>query len=136
MVNQLILSRLARGAVARIVVGTLEERVACAIGAHHTRNVTLSTASFLHIRGEHPDIELSEFEYLPLAIANGLAIFENSRPNCVILSYQSPIPAKRFLVPIKCVNKGTEIFVSSFHRGRNRQTRSLLRRGEAVRLHR
>jgi hypothetical protein len=135
MVKLFDLRRLLAGDFDYLVVGSVEPYVANSIGAIYTREVRLSRDNLIHIceRKQHASIE--ELVMLPTAILNGFAIYDAKRQRCTTISWQSPDPATRFMVALKSNNYGTEIYVTTFHRMREGQTKSLLRRGHPLRTH-
>lgn len=99
-------------------------------------NVYLSADSLNHIAEEHPDVTDFDLLHIPLAIKYGLIIRDTNASNHLMISYLPKGEGKRFKCVLKAAAEGTEIWVSTFHRIKARQTRAMLRRGSVVRRHR
>lgn len=65
----------------------------------------------------------------------GLTILEKNRPNSFILSVQNTNQTSRYKAAFKVAQHGHEIWVSSFHETRPRQTKALIARGYIIRKH-
>lgn len=132
---------------------TLEDIVDLALGKYHavavceishtfanflyaqTPRVYLSRESLAHIRKEHPNDIISDFLILPDAIAKGMILRDMSRPNHLVVCYEKA-EGVRYVAVLKATLRGDAIYVQTFHRGRRRQTRSLMRRARLIRAHR
>lgn len=128
------LEHLSDGRLSQIYLAALEHSVAVELGAPGKQEVILSRKSYLHIRDVHPEITIAEFELLPGAIRNGLIIVEISCPRKSSICYQSPHSQQRYVVAIHGTKNG-EIYCSTFHRARARNTKSKLKRGRIIRPH-
>ena len=136
MVTKSILTMLSQGTWNKIIVCSVETVVAVAMRAKHTRDVHLSRESYFHIRDQHPDVSLDDLEMLlPDAINHGLVIVEKKRPHFATICYQSTVEGRRYAIALKSTMDGREIFIQSVHRMHARQTKAVLDRGVAVRLH-
>ena len=83
------------------------------------------------------DRAISYFEIITMSygLRHGLMIGDASKPNCLIINYISPNSSVRFKIAIKSANNFTELWISTMHRLRPRQTMALLKRGVIVRTH-
>lgn len=70
---------------------------------------------------------------LPVMIRNGLWIAETNGRACVVYSDQNT--NKRYISAIKVAAKGYEVYLTTFHLCRPRQTASLLKRGTILQTH-
>lgn len=117
-----------------VVVGDLPYEV-CELLQLGTTAVYLSLVSLLHIRDEHPDMDDITLLRLPFALRNGLIVQETKKSNHLLCCYQPSETEKRFIAALKIAKPAREVYVSSFYRGRERQTRSILKRGKVLKTH-
>ena len=101
----------------------------CAVPA-----VYLSSDSYEHIRDEHPDVTDVHLLMVPIAIQRGLILREHKRPECLTVCYQAEA-AQRFIVALKMASTKADFWVTSVHRSKARQTKSLLKRATILRPH-
>jgi hypothetical protein len=94
--------------------------------------VYLSSQSLSHIREKHK-VELMDMLCLPDMISSGLWIGEAHGRACVV--YSDPNTQRRYISAIKVANQGYEVFLTTFHLCRQRQTASLLKRGAILQKH-
>ena len=94
--------------------------------------IYLSKESCIHIFEEHPCLQEFELLLLPHAITRGMLIRERDRQNCVVAIYQHV--GKRYIAAMKR-SRSREIWVTTFHRARYKQTKALLKKGQIVRPH-
>lgn len=117
-----------------IWAGEMPYAVAKQLGLRN-HNVYLSRESLAHILEKHPDVTLFTLLCLPIAIQRGLLVKERKNPRVVIVSYQDPESARRYLGALKTAAQECEVWVSSFYQGRKRQTRRILQRGDLLKEH-
>lgn len=120
-----------------LVVGIIfEEHISAAMGAG-TYEVLLSKDTVLKQLERHPDLGPEHYAMLPFIIRHGLVIHEKADTRNAAICYEpAPLaPGGRFMVALKSPTDAKEIFVTSLHRTRPRQTRSLLKRGNILRNH-
>ena len=98
-------------------------------------NVYLSRFSLLHIQAGHPDIDHFALLNLPFGIERGLLVQEKTKPHIVLSSFVEAATNTRFISALKITQHGTEVWVSSFYRSSDRQTRSILQRGIILQNH-
>ena len=96
--------------------------------------IYLSKESLHHINSDHPDIDDFVLLLLPKMIRNGLIVQEAKKPNIVVVIYQID-ETKRISVILKRARNGFDIWVSSIHRMKKRQTASILKRGFVIQNH-
>ncbi len=116
-----------------IEVGRLPIEVAQHISAS-LRNVYLSNYSLVHIMQDHPDVTFMDLLIITPMLADGLWIAER-KPNMACVSYVHPETGIRYIGAVKCAAGGFEVYLSTFHRSRKRQTTSLLKRGPILQSH-
>jgi hypothetical protein len=98
--------------------------------------IFLSSESAKHILEEHGDhIAPESFEILPIALRKGLRIGEASRGNFCTVSFVDVEMERRYFVAIKTTKDRRRTYVTSFHLGKARQTKSKLKRGQVLRQH-
>ena len=94
--------------------------------------VYLSTESCIHIFKVHSDLQEFDVLALPAVINRGLLIRETHRPRCLVASYV--LEGARYIATMKRAPR-CEIWVTTFHRSKPKQTKALLKRGEILRSH-
>jgi hypothetical protein len=119
------LQRLRRGLLASYPVSQLPQRVLLSLGWDMPW-VYLSNESCAHIFREHPDLKEFDVLALPAVIDRGLLVREFRRPQFLVASCLHE--TKRYIAVMKRA-ASREIWVTTFHRSRPRQTKALLRRG-------
>jgi len=107
----------------------------CAVLGVGTTTVWLSRASLTHIIGGHGDVDVSQLMLLPKAIQWGLLVDDRDRPGNIISSYQDPYADRRYIAIMKIARNRKEIWVTTFHRSKARQTRRILRKGPMLKKH-
>ncbi len=120
-----------------LVVGIIfENHISAAIGVR-THEVLLSKDTVLKQHERHPDLEAEHYTILPFIIRHGLVIHEKKGRRSLAICYEpAPLyPGGRFMVALKSPVHGREIFVTSLHRTKPRQTQALLKRGNILRNH-
>lgn len=125
------LQGLRRGLLANHAVGELPQRVISALGWDMPW-VYLSKESCAHIFKEHPDLKEFDVLALPRVIDRGLLIREIRRPQYLVASCLHE--ATRYVAVMKRASS-REIWVTTFHRTKPKQTKALLRRGYVLRPH-
>jgi hypothetical protein len=76
-----------------------------------------------------------DFIKLPIGLARGLVITDGRTPRSVVVCYVAPDSNVRHKVVVKATANGSELWVSTFHRTKPRQTRALLARGRVLKTH-
>ena len=118
-----------------IPVCKLPQDVCAEIGAA-TTIVRLSRSTLTHIIGDHVDVDVSQLMMMPKAIQWGLLVDDRERPNHIIASYQDPYAtARRYIAVMKITRNRKEIWISTFHRSKERQTRRILEKGRILKKH-
>lgn len=127
------LHRLIAGQVRILAVGRIPDEVQRYFRST-TQTVFLSADSALHILQQHSDhLEVPELLKIPTAIDRGLWIPDRETSCC--LSYFDDKEFIRYIGAVKVTKRRHELYLSTFHRGANRQTKALLRRGKLLRAH-
>ena len=134
MVTEAVIERLVDGVWSKIVVCRVDPVIAVAPRARPTADLYLSRETLLHVLDEHK-VPVEDLTLLADAVNRGLVIAERKRARFATICYQSEVEGKRYIAPIKATVDGSEMYVMSFHRSRDGQTKSLLKRGEAIRFH-
>jgi hypothetical protein len=122
------------GAQSPFWVGNLSHELIQKLG-WVTPCVYFSKETLAHINEKHPDISDFDMLHIPLALKNGLVLKENSADNRVIIAYQPELQESRFRLVLKSTMRNTEIWISSFHRMKRRQTKSMLSRTTILQTH-
>ena len=117
------------------LVGILPDAIVRALG-WKCHNVYLSSKTLEHINKDHSDVSDFDLLHIPLALRFGLIVAEKSAPNRILISYQPRNEPRRYKCALKATSGATEIWVSTFHRMKARQTRAMLKRGTVLRRHR
>jgi len=129
------LLQLYSGKIEYIEIGRIHIVAASIIGAHAV-DVRLSRETLQHITKTHPDMVPYDILLLPDAVQAGLIIQEEHRPNHLSICYQHPkIEKKRYIAGLKYAAGTHELWVSTFHRAKPRQTISMLARGQVIKRH-
>lgn len=97
--------------------------------------VHLSRDVLAKINREHPDLADFTFLELPHLIRHGLWVGDRDKPLCAVASCEGAYTPSRYRVAIKRSAHGLDLWVSSFYRTKPRATRSLLKRGDVIRMH-
>lgn len=126
------IERVRRGGIHQ--VGELSDDIIRAVG-WHSPHVYLSKDSLEHIAKEHDDVTDYDLLHIPLVLRAGLIVWERKDPRFLMASYFRGDVSRRYMCSIKGANNGYEIWVSTFHRMRPRQVRSMLKRGVKLRDH-
>jgi len=127
--------------IARLLAGNSESipvgRVVNQARSHlsqKTSVILLSTDSTRHILTKHGDhIEPSTLLIIPEALRVGLWIAD--REFSCRVSYEQKETGVRYLAAVKATKNRREIYLSTFHRAQQGQTKSVLKRGKIVRNH-
>ncbi len=109
------LMQLAYGQKTELQVGDLPRDVAEYLESHPAI-VFLGHHELLKIRTSHLEIEVKEFQTLPMMIKDGRYIKDNKRANCVTLFYESIDTHKFYTAGLKATDSGGEVWVQTFHR--------------------
>lgn len=118
-----------------VPVCKLPQDICARVGAQ-TTTVRLSRVSLMHIIGDHRDVDVSQLMMMPKAIQWGLLVDDRERPCRIISSYQDPYTsARRYIAVMKITRNRNEIWVSTFHRSKARQTKRLLEKGQILKNH-
>jgi hypothetical protein len=134
-VNKDDLLSLLLGSAKHVVLGNLPHYAASFYGAN-TIEVWLGRKGLMHIVERHPDIDVDDLLLLPLAIRNGLLIREHDRKRELTICLQHPtIESRRYIAVLKFACGKRELWVSTFHRAKARQTKRKLKRGHVIRKH-
>ena len=115
-----------------IWMGEVPFEVAQKLNLTH-QHVYMNRRSLRHIFDEHPDVIPWEILKVPLDLKYGLWLQERENPNVFIVSREDPEQNKRYMVVLKSYEKGSEMWVSSYHRVHEKQTRSHLRKCDILR---
>jgi hypothetical protein len=127
--------RVLLGSQDHIVLGNLPHYVASFFSSN-TVEVWLGKKGLLHIGERHADVGVDDLLLLPLAIKNGLLIRENDRRKEITICFQHPSNEKRrYIAVLKFACGKRELWVSTFHRAKARQTQRKLKRGHVIRNH-
>ena len=119
---------------ASILVGWLPKSIEAHFG-WKARRVYIKGERLAHILN-HPDMTEIEVLLIPNALAYGLLLQERDRPERLIACYQHPEDeSKRYKAAVKVMDNGFEIWISTFHRTRRKQTKTLLARSIKLRDH-
>ena len=97
------------------------------------QSVYMNRLGLLHIFDEHPDVIPYEILKVPFDLKNGLWLQERANPNVFIVSREDLEQNKRYMVVLKSYEKGSEMWVSSYHRVHEKQTRSHMNRCNILR---
>jgi hypothetical protein len=124
------LEELQMGLRGPVHVGELPYEVWTALGLVQP-NVYLDREELIH---SLKHLDKFDMLRLPMCIHDGLLIQEVGKP-CIMAAYQDPYSHRRFIAALKVANEKSEIWISSFYRGKARQTRKLLRRGVILKNH-
>jgi len=117
-----------------MVIGALHTTAhSRAIGAN-THAVLLSRETIVKQETRHPDIGFDDYRLIPYAIRFGLVLHEATRPRHLMFVFDDPW-GRRDRVMVRSTTNGNEIFVTSCHRTKQRQTKALLARGRSLRRH-
>lgn len=124
------------GALETATVGFLQAFVASYFDAH-TIEVKIGRNQILHIREVHPNMFPNDILHLKAAIRRGLLVQEFKRIKHLSCCYQNPTsPERRYIAGLKFAAGFHELWVSTFHRAKERQTRAILKRSKSIlRLH-
>jgi hypothetical protein len=117
-----------------VSVGPLAD-AGCTYLQSSTADVRISGAGLAHILERRPDMTDLEVISMSYGLRQGLLVSERKNRNCLLVSYVHPDTNVRYKIAIKAAAGGQELWVSSFHRMRKRQTRALFDRGEIVQKH-
>lgn len=124
--------RLLGGSLETATVGRLQHNIASYFNAH-TIVVKIGRRELLHIRERHPDIFPDDILHLETAVHRGLLLQEDHRPNHLSCCYQHPInEGHRFIAGLKFAAGYHELWVSTFHRAKTRQTKRIIERSRAI----
>ena len=134
MIDIVTLRNLEAGTTDHILVGQVPLLCSRLLG-WTTNLVHLSRYSLDHIRKRHPDLSLEELLWLPQALSNGLIFRDKKDSRIVNVCFQPQDCLTRYRVVLKYVPSAAETYVSTMHRMRARQTRTMLRRGEIIYTH-
>ena len=115
-------------------VGELPIEVAEAVGVV-TPNVYLALERINHIFNKHRDVTKFDLLILPTMIQSGLIVRENKSKTILVASYVHPVTNKRYVAPMKIANNNCEVWISSFYRVSDRQTKALLKRSKILKTH-
>jgi hypothetical protein len=124
------LIKVRRGELYFTKVATLPKCVADAFSARFT-DVCLSKRQMGHILQNHPDVKLEDFLKLPVMLHDGLLVAEKNRPNTFVSLYQDANGA-RWKASVKITENGHEVWLSTMHRTKPKQTKAILRRTETI----
>ena len=117
-----------------MIIGALHDPAhSSAIGAR-THAVLLSRDTIVKQEDRHPDIGFDDYRLIPYAIRYGLIVHESARPRHLMFVFDDPW-GRRYRVMIRSTTNGNEIYVTSCHKTRDRQTKALLSRGRDLRRH-
>jgi hypothetical protein len=134
-VNKDDVLRVLLGSQRYIALGNVPHHVASFYNAN-TIEVWLGKTGLQHIGERHPDIGVDDLLLLPLAIRNGLLIREIDREKELTVCFQHPTNEKlRYIAVLKFACGKHELWISTFHRAKARQTKRKLRRGRVIRNH-
>ena len=97
--------------------------------------VYLSRYSLGHILKSHPDITAYHLLHIPFVLRHGLIVQEKIKPHCLVASYYVTDEKNRYMAALKITEKGTEIWVTTFHRAHVRQTRRMIEKGIILKTH-
>lgn len=126
--------RLRQGRDGTLFVGTLA-RAGVEFLRAKTVSVLISKDGLLHIDKQHDDITDFDVITMSFGLQRGLFIGDRSQPTHLIISYIYPDNSVRYKIVVKSALNGSELWISTFHRLRPRQTRTLLKRGLVIKPH-
>lgn len=96
--------------------------------------IFLTTESARHIIKKHGDhLGFGQLYLIPSALRMGLWIAD--RASSCAITYQEESSGQRFIGAVKITNDRTRTFLTTFHFGSDRQTKSILKRGAPLRPH-
>lgn len=98
-------------------------------------NVYLSAYSLHHILDDHPEVTQYDLLRLPFVVRRGLLVREREKSNILIANYQDDESSRRWCAALKMARPDKEIYVQTFHRAHQRQTRAHLKRGIILKKH-
>jgi hypothetical protein len=128
--------RVLLGSQSHVVIGRLPHYIASFFNAN-TVEVWLGKAGLLHIAERHRDIGVDDLLLLPLVIRDGMLIREVDRPRELTICFQDPKnEKKRYIAVLKFARGKRELWISTFHRAKARQTKRKLKKGRVIRNHR
>src|SRR5580704_1667444 len=119
------------GRLANHLIGQIPPKVLSALGWNMPW-VYLSSESCIHIFEKHHDLQEFDVLALPAVINRGLLIRETDRPRYLVASYLHE--RTRYIATMKRASS-CEIWITTFHRSKPKQTKALLKRGEVLRAH-
>ena len=102
------------------------------IGAADRHAVLLSRDTIVKEKVRHPDIDFEQYCVLPDVVRFGLVVQEYSQQLVFCYEHHS---GRRYRAMVKATLAGHELYVTSFHRMRDRQTKAILKRGLILRRH-
>ena len=127
-------ARLRRGGPVSAVVGPLAREGRLYLNCQAT-DVILAGDAMRHVAEVHADISDLDVISMSYGLRCGMYVTDNKRPHHLIIAYSHPDTQTRYKMIVKCTAEGRELWVSTFHRLRPRQTRALLSRGKILRNH-
>lgn len=118
-----------------VVVGAVHHpALVRAIGAPGVHAVLLSPDTIVKQRQQHPDIDIDDYCVAPDVLRFGLVLHLPAWPRQLTFCYQHHT-GWRYRLFVKSTMRGDELWVTSLHRTRQRQTKALLNRGRILRHH-
>ena len=129
------LELLTYGKIPYIHLAELDIHTAIALTGAPIQDVVLFRDALFHIRDKHSDVTLSELDILPEALRDGLLIAENDDQKKACVCYESNEFGRRYNAALKVLPEKKLISCLTFHRARQRNTKSKMKRGRPIRLH-
>ena len=118
-----------------IVVGAIHRPdLVRMIGAPEIYAVLLSRETIVKQHRQHPDIGLDEYSIAPNVLRFGLVLWLPEWPRQLTFCYEEH-SGLRYRLFVKSTTRGHQLYITSFHRTRPRQTRALLARAKILRNH-
>lgn len=117
-----------------VFVGGLADE-GCEYLASSTGIVNISGERLQHIMKDHKDLTEIDIISMSYGLQHGMFASDPRDSKCLVVTYVHPDTQVRYKIAVKCAAGGRELWVSSFHRMRKRQTSALLKRGKLIRKH-
>lgn len=109
------LMQLALGTKKSLQVGDLPEAVAQHMGCHPAI-VFLGHRELIKITKKHQEIEVTEFQYLSIAIREGCyRTDDQDRLHHVTVLYERPDNGVTYLIGLKAAEKGREVWIATYY---------------------
>lgn len=125
---------LREGTIVHADVGELAAE-ACQYLQSYTKLVRLHFMALHKIERKRHGATDSDFMTMDFGLRHGLMATDQKNPKEIVISYVLPDSATRWKIGVRSCADGLELWITTFHRMRKRQTRSLLKRGVIIKRH-